>query len=651
MAGGVNQMSRRRFLRGVAASAAASTAATAAAAALAGAVQGAARGSDRAGRRPNILWLTCEDMSPILGCYGDAVARTPVLDRLASQGVRYTNAVGVAAVCVPNRSCLITGVHPTTLGSHPMRTRVTLPPGVGPFSALMRESGYWCTNNAKEDYQFATPADAWDATGRGAGEGKGHWRARPEAGRPFFAVFNANHSHESSLRDQSLYEQRTAELPPERRTDPASVRVPPYYPDTPATRRDLAKYYDAAAMVDLWAGRILAELEEDGLADDTIVFFFSDHGHGMTRAKRWPYEAGLRVPLIVRVPPRYRQAGQGEPGSVAEGLVSFVDFAPTVLHLAGLSVPGVMQGRAFLGQRLSPPRQAAYAARDRHDEQTDLVRVVRTGRYNYLRHYLADASPLPVMAFAEVIESRRDIRRLAEAGELKPPADWPNRPRVKEELFDLTTDPEELTNLAGDAAYGQTLASLRGMLRPWQEQTRDLGAVPEPMLRRRAAEHGSAYAAGLAAGQALPDYWQAAEEAWPGTVPLEVHRERLGHDDPVMRYWALYALQAAGPEARAALADISAAMQNDPDEAVRVAAARACLAAGHDPTAALRVLADLLTGPTAAEDELTRLYAAVALFDHVDASEVAREALLRVGEAEPSNYVRRMAAAARTTGR
>jgi len=269
------------------------------------------------GSRPNILWLTAEDISPNLGCYGDAYAVTPHLDRLARQGVRYTHAFGITGVCAPNRSCLITGVYPSRLGSHGMRSTVTLPDSVKCFSEYLRAAGYYCINNAKTDYNFAVPRNSLDANGRQA-----HYRTR-QPGQPFFAVFNHEVSHEGQIRvAEARYQRNTARLTPAQHRDPARAPVPPYHPDTPEVRRDWARYYENITAMDYQIGDKLKELEDAGLADQTIVFFFGDNGAGMPGVKKWIWEGGLRVPLIVRFPKRWQHLQAGTAGGTTDRLVS-----------------------------------------------------------------------------------------------------------------------------------------------------------------------------------------------------------------------------------------------------------------------------------------------------------------------------------------
>lgn len=425
---------------------------------------------------PNILWITVEDMSPRLGVYGDTLSSTPHIDQLAAEGVRYTHAFSVSGVCAPSRAALITGMYPTSIGAHHMRTTMAHgdlpgpyltvpPPEVKAFTEYLRAAGYYTTNNAKTDYQFAPitdsrqPVTAWDESGRDA-----HWRNR-RPGQPFFAVFNSTRTHESRV---------WPDPDEEAILDPRLVDVPPYYPDTPVVRADIARHYDNIARVDRWVGSILAELEDEGLADSTIVFFFSDHGDGLPRAKRWIYDSGIRVPLIVRWP------GGVAPGSVDDRLVSFVDFGPTVLSLAGVPLPEHLQGRPFLSEAATAPREYVFAARDRMDEVYDMMRAVRDGRYKYIRNFYPERPYVRTIAYRDRMPTMQELLRLNASGELTgPQALWFRQTKPTEELYDTQRDPHEIHNLADSAAYADVLARMRAELESWMTNVGDLGAVPE----------------------------------------------------------------------------------------------------------------------------------------------------------------------------
>jgi N-sulfoglucosamine sulfohydrolase len=432
--------------------------------------------------RPNILWISVEDMSPRVGAYGDSIAMTPNIDRLATEGVRYTQVFATYGVCAPARSSLITGMYPMSIGTHQMRTTTEAPglpgpylavppPEVKAFSEYLRAAGYYCTNDVKTDYQFAPVSDsrqpltAWDESRRGA-----DWRGRA-AGQPFFAVINSTRTHESQVWPNPN------EAP---MLDPSRVTVPPYYPDTPVVRQDLARHYDNIARMDVWVGDILQRLEDDGLADSTIVFFFSDHGDGLPRAKRWPYDSGLHVPMVIRWPSHLT------PGAVDDQLISFVDFAPTVLSLAGVPVAEHIQGQAFLGEQAAPPRSFIFAGRDRHDESYDMVRAVRDRRFKYIRHFHPERPYVVPNAYRDRMPLMQELLRMHRAGLLEGPQTlWFREARPPEELYDVTADPHEINNLADEPVYAAVLERMRGAMDQWRTEIDDLGEVPEAELVER----------------------------------------------------------------------------------------------------------------------------------------------------------------------
>jgi uncharacterized sulfatase len=442
--------------------------------ALGAATPAEAAGGKQTPKRWNILWISCEDISPDVACYGDKYARTPNLDKLAKQGVRFTRAFTVAGVCAPSRSGIITGMYPTTIGTHHMRSQGVPPEYVHCFTEYLRALGYYCTNNVKTDYNFDSPITAWDESSNTA-----HWRNRRDKKQPFFAVFNLMTTHESKIRaSKAEFDKLTKKLKPEDRHDPAKAVLPPYYPDTPIVRRDWANYHDLITAMDIQVAELLAQLEEDGLAESTIVFFWSDHGRGLPRAKRWIYDSGIHVPLIVRWP------GQIPADSVNDELVSFLDFAPTVLSLAGAEVPKHMQGQVFLGDKKAAPRQYIYAARDRMDETYDRIRCVRDKKYHYIKNFEPQLSYAQPIAYMDEMPTMKEWRRLNAEGKLVGPQKLFFRTdRPAEELYDTEADPHEINNLADSPKHKEILVRLRKALDDWQKDTKDLGHIPEDKLK------------------------------------------------------------------------------------------------------------------------------------------------------------------------
>jgi uncharacterized sulfatase len=433
---------------------------------------------------PNFLWISTEDINPDLGCYGDSYAVTPNIDRLAAQGVRYNNVFSHSGVCAPTRSGIITGMYPTTLGTHHMRCQGVPPHYVKCFPEYLRAAGYYCTNNAKTDYQFEPPFTAWDECSR-----KAHWRNRPKD-RPFFAVFNLELTHESQIRNRTPQMlKRLGSLGPGERHDPAKAQLPPYYPDTPEVRRDWAQYYDLITLMDKQVQDLWNQLEADGLAEDTIVWFWGDNGRGLPRGKRWLYDSGTRIPLIVRVPEKWRKRALPnkpdavQPGTVNDDLIAFLDFAPTILSLAGIDIPKHIQGRAFLGRQKAPPREYVFGARDRMDEAYDLIRYVRDQRFKYLRNYLWHLPRGQDIDYMNQMPTMQEMRRLNAEGKLAGPQKQYFEPtKPVEELYDIVADPHEVNNLAGDPKHKDVLERMRKVHHERYRDTMDIGLLPEPMF-------------------------------------------------------------------------------------------------------------------------------------------------------------------------
>jgi len=458
--------------------------------------------------QPNILWISVEDISPDLGCYGDKNAVTPTIDRLAAEGVRFTRCFTHAGVCAPSRSGLITGCYPPSIGTHHMRCKGVPPDDVRCFPEYLRLAGYYCTNNVKTDYQFDVPATAWDENSN-----KADWRGR-DKGQPFFSVINFTTTHESQIRNPSdATKKLVAALEPIQRHDPAKMIVPPFYPDTPVVRRDIANYYDNITAVDGQVAAVLKRLEEDGLAENTIVWFWGDHGRGMPRYKRWLYDTGLHVPLIVRVPEKWRNyvrpdnADTLKPGSTIDDLTAFVDFAPTALSLAGVDLPKHFQGQAFFGPgRWAAPREFVYGHRDRMDETYDLIRTVRGKRFRYVRNFMPWQPYSQDIAYMNEMPTMQEWRRLHAEGKLTgPAADWFRKTKPVEELYDTETDPYEINNLAADPRFVVTLKRLRSRLEGWMGDVGDVGLLPEPLFdeyQRPDAKYDKTAAPGITA---VPD--------------------------------------------------------------------------------------------------------------------------------------------------
>jgi arylsulfatase A-like enzyme len=516
----------------------------------------------------NVVWISTHDINPDLGCYrgvwpGAEYAVTPRLDRLAAEGAVWTHAFAAAPVCAPARSAIITGCYPTAIGTMHMRSKAVPPPQVRLLPEYFRQAGYYCTNNSFTDFQVATPRTAFDDCSDTA-----HWRNRPDPDTPFFATFQGMITHESQIYlDDQTFAERTRHVRDADRHDPADAPLPPYYPDTEAFRISWARYSDLVTEMDHWVGEILDQLEEDGLADSTIVVFWSDHGRGMPRAKRWVTEPGLREPLIIRWP------GVIEPGTVQTDIVQTMDLAPTMLSVCGLQVPEHMHGVAFLdadGGAADEPNEYAYAGRDRMDENEDTSRSVRDQRYRYIRHFHPDRAALQHTAYPDQLATWADLRRIASeearqvaAGEVKSLFTPLQRSLVApckpvEELYDLDTDPHETTNLAEDPDHATPLIRLREALQGWQDRFGDLGLVPEADLiqrwrpggrprvtdRPRLSRSGDTVSAECDTPGALIAW---TDDPPTGSVPQPLMQRVSG--DPVAdgRWWRLYTTAVALP--------------------------------------------------------------------------------------------------------
>jgi len=554
---------------------------------------------------PNILWLTSEDNGPHLGCYGDAFADTPNIDGLARMGMIYKRAWSNAPVCAPARTTIITGVFPPSTGSEHMRSQTRMPQFMKMYPQFLREAGYYCTNNSKEDYNLAKPAGVWDDS-----SAKGHWHNR-KAGQAFFAIFNFTTTHESQIR-----------LRPHKAVhDPAKVRVPAYHPDAPEVRQDWAQYYDKITQMDGQVGRVLAELKADGLEEDTIVFYYGDHGSGMPRNKRWPYNSGLHVPMVVYFPRKFRHLAPPEyqAGGVSDRLVSFVDLAPTLLSLIGVRPPQWMQGKAFAGPYVTDKPKYLYGFRGRMDERYDLVRSVTDGRYVYLRQYMPHKVYGQFVSYMFQTPTTRKWKELYDAGKLNAAQRifWERKP--PEELYDLETDPDEVHNLAGSPEHREVLERMRAEQRRWVREIRDVGFLPEDEIHSRSAGstpyevgHGTTdEGRGMRdeagqretgpAGQGYPmerimETAEAASMLRPEATARLI--EAMGDEDSAVRYWAAMGLLmrdkagvTAGREA------LLTAMRTDASGSVRAICATAVTQYGPDDdfAEALEVLMQLAT--------------------------------------------------------
>lgn len=537
------------------------------------AVQSAvAQAAETARPRPNILWLVSEDNNPFIGAYGDEIAHTPNIDALAARGILYRNVYSNAPVCAPTRFTILTGVHSQSAApANHMRANAKVAGILPCYPELLRKAGYYCTNNAKTDYNCdIDPKQVWDDSSKQA-----HWKNRPD-GKPFMAVFNSETTHESRMF-----------VVTEGRVKPADIRVPAYLPDTPDIRQDYASYYNLMERMDGEIGARLAELEAAGLADDTIVFYYSDNGGVLPRSKRYCTDEGLRCAMVVHLPPKWAHLAPAPAGSVVEAPVTYVDLAPTVLALAGATIPATMQGQPFLGPK-AVAQTYAFGMRNRMDERYDFVRTATDGRYRYIRNYMPFLPLVQNQGFSWLMKSYQSWDELHRAGKLTPIQARAFEPRSYEEFYDLKADPDGIDNRIGDPAHARRIAAMRQALDAEMLGVTDNGFIPEgaPAEGYLAAQVKEAYPL-----RRLMVLGQAAARRDPRKLVL--FRTALGDRNEVVRYWGAMGLLMLGASARPTAGQLAASMAKDPSPSVRIVAAEALAGLGRS-NEVVEVLAALL---------------------------------------------------------
>lgn len=510
---------------------------------------------------PNILWLTSEDNCPFLGCYGDEFATTPNLDKLASEGFLYTHAYANAPVCAPARNTIITGIYATSGGNEHMRSNYSKSEIIKTYPEFLREGGYYCTNNVKTDYntQSIDPQLIWDECSRDA-----HYKNR-NPGQPFFAVFNTTISHESSIHDS---------IPDEKlRHNPEEVPIPPYHPATQAIKHDWAQYYDKVEDMDAWVGEKLRELEESGLAESTIVFYYGDNGGVLPRSKRYVYETGTRVPLIIRIPEKFKHLFPAKKsGSKIDRLVSFVDLAPTLLSIAGINIPDYYQGNAFLGSQKTEDPEYAFMFRGRMDERYDMSRAVRDSKYRYIRNYMPHRIYAQHLEYLWRAPSTRSWEQAYLSGNCNETQSvfWNSKPA--EELYDTENDPWEVNNLATDPAYADIVNRMRTANREWMTRVKDAGFIPEADRVRRTGEM-PVYDYIRTSGFDLETVIKAAETASFGNVEnLTLFQSYLKNEESSIRYWGATGLLILDEKAEPAKKELLISLNDSSPDVVSVAA-------------------------------------------------------------------------------
>ena len=502
--------------------------------------------------RPNVVWIMAEDSSKHYYQHFDpAGAATPNIEAMAQSGVTFDRAFSNAPVCSVARTTLITGCYAPRVGTqfHRRLQLASLPPEIRMFPQYLRELGYHTSNRSKEDYNAAKTPDVWDASSRQA-----HWRNRSDPRQPFFHVRTITTSHESSLHFDAEENKQPTE------TDPSKVSVPPYLPDTDLTRYTVARYHDRIVDVDESVGKVLNELEEDGQLENTFVFFFGDHGGVLPRSKGYLYEAGLHVPLVVRIPQNFASLCDRNRGDRSEGFVEFVDFAPTVMAIAGVEIPDTIDGQAFLGENVDAgqvdSRDRTYGYADRMDEKYDFVRSLRIGDLKYIRRFDPIYPDSLVNLYRERMLAYQQWRDMHEADELLPNEDQFFQPRRSESLFDLSQDPHEVQDLVDDPARRGELLRMRNELTQWMKSLPDLSFMTEVYLTEGGLNDPVAFGQeNRAAIERYIDIANYAVQPFDSVQPMLM--SSLTDDDPLVRYWAVVAALGIGDDAAPLAGDIA----------------------------------------------------------------------------------------------
>ena len=587
--------------------------------------------------RPNILWITVEDISPNLGCYGDSLANTPVLDALASKGFLYNNAIANAPVCAPARNSIITGMYPSSLGtlhmrsfSKAMKSSGRIPSDIKLYPEVLRSSGYYCTNNSKEDYNFNLKRKIWDESSNTA-----HWKNRPNKNTPFFSIFNLILTHESCINDKNKHERVTKDLPDHLKTNPKDILVPPYYPDTHETRTLLKRHYDNIAMMDIVVKNLLQELKEAGESENTIVFFYSDHGTGLPRHKRWLFDTGVKVPFIVYIPEKYKHLYPSQPGSEIDQLISFIDLAPTVIELAGGETPKNMQGQTFLGKNLKPERDYVFLARGRMDERYDIQRGVRSKKYKYLRYYEPKKPFIQFMNTPEGGPLMTELRKAEKEGTLKPEGkQLVALTKPTESLFDLSKDPMEFNDLANDPSMKEELVKLRAVHDQWMKQVLDVGLIPEAIMRNWEEKNN----------QSIYNWVRNQEDFYDELLLMSSTKieeklfEGLNHPNEAVRYWAAQGLYNLDEKIKKSTVDRLNQKLNDSIINVGISAASALLKHGSQSKKIINILSEGLE----AQNEWTRLQTALVLDDFQQALKILENQSQNLVSTDTNKYVVRV---------
>jgi len=532
-------------------------------------------GCSKTNNNPNIVWIVAEDITTMLGCYGDPNANTPNLDAFAEKSVKFTNAFATAPVCAPSRSCIITGEYSTSLGSQHLRSEVKIPSTVTPFPKYLKEAGYYVTNNDKEDYNFVDTT-MWHESSK-----KAHWKNRKE-GQPFFSVFNIGITHQSGIfGDDSTYQERISKYISEIKTvDPESLKLAPYFPDSPTIRKLWARYYTNIQVMDLQFAERLIELDEAGLLDETIVFYYSDHGTGMPRAKRALYDSGLRIPLLVYMPEKYAGKFNLKPGTTNDRMVSFLDFAPTILELTGITIPESLNGSPFISENDLNENDYVFGTSDRVDEAYEMARTIRTKKYRYVRNFLSYTPLLQPNFYSDKSEIMKELNKFRNAEDLTAAQQTLFQPkRQPEELYDVRNDPHEVNNLDNNPEYKSVLSDMRGKLRQEILESFDTGLMPEPEMTRLAENSTPFESSKNQEVFPVAEILDACDLVIKSNVSADEILQKLKHKNGFVRYWAIVSVESLENYQPEILNQLKK-MINDDFNIVQIEAAKTLIKAG-----------------------------------------------------------------------
>lgn len=557
--------------------------------------------ADNARDRPNIVWICAEDITTMLGCYDDENASTPNLDAFAKRSVKFTNAFATAPVCSPSRSCIITGEYATSLGTQHLRSETLIPESVVPFPKYLKKAGYYVSNYDKEDYNF-TDTTIWHESSE-----KAHWRNR-KGDQPFFSVFNIGITHQSGIfGNDSVYAARLENyLPKIKKVISENLVIPPYFPESPELRKFWARYYSNVQVMDMQFAERLKELENEGLLENTIVFFFSDHGTGMPRAKRALYDSGLKIPLLVYIPEKYAAQFNMKAGKENDRLVSFLDFAPTVLELVGVDIPQNMMGKSFISAKDTEEKKFVFGTSDRVDEAYETARTIRTKKHRYIRNFLPYTPLIQPNFYSDKSETMQELSRFRGHPELTPAQKILfAEKRPAEELYDMVNDPHEVNNLAGQPQYQQVLEQMRIHLRKEILESYDTGLMPEPDMIRLAKGSTPYDVAKNKSLFPVAEILDACDLMIQPNVSPDKVIKYLNHENGFVRFWAVVAVESLEFYEPEILSELKKRL-NDDFETVQIEAAKALIKAGQP------VFSGTITDKLENAEEPVQLFAARA---------------------------------------